>query len=524
MKILKNIIILILAIQLLYGCDELVETEVFSTITSENFYTKESDIDIAVMGVYGTLQLDQGAWLPKQYSSGMIPGSMSHNWSHELLLLNLSDNFGWSYWNYLYNIVGNANIVFEKITESSVDEATRTRYAAEIRFIRAWAFFELTNNYGAVAIPTTPPSSIEDVLLNGGSAESEYYKQVSQDDIFQFVENELLVAIEGLPEIEFSGGVANGRVTKGSAQGLLARLYLYQAGTRYNYTNGTFYAGDQSKWVDLRDICEDIAGYRLLDNFADIFENANDNNEEVLFSIQYLESSVAGVTGEGSNWASARMGINGSGITPYTWRQIRAAEPYFLEFQENAGTERLEATYLTSYVNPSGELINYGPSQARFRTPMFIKFYSDYDLPVSAINQSDYGDNPIHIRYADILLMHSEAVNEIGGPSASALDGINKVRLRAGIDALTLTDVPTQEALRDAIFEERKWEFTSEFLYYFDCKRTGRLESEIEKNWHDMRATDTFAEYGGDLKSYYMMPIPSGARDNNPELKQNFGF
>ena len=77
------------------------------------------------------------------------------------------------------------------------------------------------------------------------------------------------------------------RVTKGSAQGLLARLYLYQASTRYDYTAGTLYAGDQSKWQDLRDICEAITGYRLLDDFGDVFVNANDNNEEVLFSTSF---------------------------------------------------------------------------------------------------------------------------------------------------------------------------------------------------------------------------------------------
>ena len=122
-----------------------------------------------------------------------------------------------------------------------------------------------------------------------------------------------------------------------------------------------------------------------------------------------------------------------------------------------------------------------------FRGPISRKILSNIDHPLDPIlDPRDFGDDWIIQRYADVLLMHSEALNESGAaPDANTIYGINEVRARAGKDPITLPI--SKEDLREEIWNERKWELCFEGNYhYFDCIRTGRYLDEINKyiNFH----------------------------------------
>jgi hypothetical protein len=127
------------------------------------------------------------------------------------------------------------------------------------------------------------------------------------------------------------------------------------------------------------------------------------------------------------------------------------------------------------------------------------------------------------MRYADVLLMHSEAVNERDAtPTANTIFGINKIRERAGHSLITLPI--SKEDLREAIWNERKWELCYEGHYYYDTQRTGRLIEEIALNWD---------EEGGNVRSitldavtdkFYILPINVNATSSNASMKQNAGW
>ncbi|MEM9896334.1 MAG: RagB/SusD family nutrient uptake outer membrane protein, partial [Bacteroidota bacterium] len=132
----------------------------------------------------------------------------------------------------------------------------------------------------------------------------------------------------------------------------------------------------------------------------------------------------------------------------------------------------------------------------------------------SATGQFDYGNDWISLRYADVLLMHSEALNEsLGTPTAATIEGINAVRARANRDLITLPI--TQADLRDAIFLERKLELAYEGQYFYDCQRFGNLVEEINSSY-ERRGTPS--------NRHYLLPIPFRAREANPSLVQNFGW
>jgi hypothetical protein len=131
------------------------------------------------------------------------------------------------------------------------------------------------------------------------------------------------------------------------------------------------------------------------------------------------------------------------------------------------------------------------------------------DLPATG---ADMGNDFPVVRYADILLSHAEALNEINGPTQEAIDFINAVRTKAGVPALSLADYGTKELLRDHILKERGWEFFSEELRRQDLVRQGK-----------------FIEYGksrGKTAFDYQVlyPIPQSEIDRNPSLKQNDGY
>ncbi|HOI79781.1 MAG TPA: RagB/SusD family nutrient uptake outer membrane protein, partial [Petrimonas sp.] len=263
--------------------------------------------------------------------------------------------------------------------------------------------------------------------------------------------------------------------------------------------------------------------FSLLQNFQNVFgglyDNVHDNNEEILFAIQFLSTAECGQSGEGSDLV-LRYGIRGANITPYSILQARANDVFMNDFIIYNGIDnpRYKTTFLTEYTDAKGKVIHWGETST-FLKPHVRKLLSDYDYPnIESTGRTDYGDDVIVLRYADILLMYSEVLNEIQGPSENTLYGVNKVRERVGLSTVKLS--VTQEELRDMIFDERKWELAYEGHYYFDCQRTGRLIDEIKRNWHGER------EISQEMltNKYYLMPIPFWAIEKNPSLKQNYGY
>ena len=520
---------------LILSCSDVLEEEVFDKVTAQNFFQNESDAIVGVIGVYDGLQ-DFNYWYRQFMLHEALPGSAAHFWPQHFNTLVYGDNVfaHLVMWEQSYKIISGANSIIDVLSKSSLDENKKEKLIAEVRFIRAMIYFNMARMYGNIPLVKSTPSNISDAIApNSDSDESifessQFLKQVDREEIYDYIVEELKAAEVDLPIADFSNGVESGRAKKGSATALLAKVYLTQAGVQFNPDNGNLDQGDASKWTMAAEKAQELINdgiYKLEDNYDDVFKNSNDNNQETIFSIQYLESAVAGVTGEGGHTVS-RMGIRGSNITPFASKQIFANKTFFDQWVAANGISdpRFETTFLTSYVDNNGNTINYG--QGNFIRPHIWKFVSDdNNHEISAQNGNDYGDNPIYLRYADVLLIHSESLNESGSsPDGNTIYGINKVRERAN---QPLIELPiSKEDLREAIWSERKWELSYEGHYYYDCQRTGRLLEEIELNWYDNSNGGTGRQipFSAVTSKFYLMPIHFNARSANPSLKQNFGW
>lgn len=517
---MKNIIYLVLILLGFSACNSLVEEEVFSTVTPSNFFKNEKDIAVAVNGVYDGIQRNS-----RNHTdiNAYMAGEFDMNWTALFMTLNIVNTDGalWSVWSEDYKTIGKANVVLAELEKSDVADAVKNQYAGEVRFLRAFSYFELVRWFGHFPLVKTPPASLSDVVLpdttKADAYESEYLKQVERDEIYNFIIEDLKFCEQNLPSAYNAANA--GRATKGAAAGILARVYLAQAGYQYDYNVGGLKAGDAAKFALCAQKCQEIitsGTYSLLPDYAKIFENSNDNNAECLFSIQYLSSAEIGVTGEGSTFAPD-YGIKGADATPfsYNWNTINLK--YYADWvaQNGLTDKRYATTFITQYVNKAGATIKYGTGN--FRGPMTGKLVSDLIVPVKAQASMDYGDNFIVQRYADVLLMHSEALNESGStPDANTIMGVNMVRVRAGKPALTLPISKTD--LREQIWNERKWELCFEGFYsYYDCQRTGRYLAEIAKYTNTRRLLVP-------TEKYYIMPLPYNATQANKSLKQNFGW
>ena len=511
----------ILTISLALGsCESLVEEEVFSAITPSNFFQNERDVATAVNGVYDGIQ-DHNLWWRQFYTTELTGGLMRHNWAPwaETMVYENDQGDIWNLWWRNYSVIGRANTVLDVMEDSELDESLKNRYAAEVRFLRAYVYFNLVRLFGQIPLVTSPPSSLGEVVVPDSTAteafESEYTKQLDRDAIYDFIIEDLTFAEANLPD-SYNDNEA-GRATSGAASGMLARVYLAIAGRQYDYNTGELVQGDPSVYANVVEQTDKLMGgsYALMDNYSDIYEIAI--NPEIVFSIQYLESAVAGVTGEG-NQIQPRTGIRGAtDFTPYAWLQCSVNEPFWQDFIEHNSKqdERYWRTFLEYYVKTNGDTVWHG-SSSTFRRPHVRKFLTDLGPDTKAQGATDYGADWIVMRYADVLLMNSEALNEMSAtPDATTIEGINQVRTRAEKPLITL---PISQAdLREAIWEERRWELCFEGLHYFDCQRTGRLLKEFAKYPNEARQAQA-------TMRHYIYPIPFDAMQANPSLEQNAGW
>ncbi len=189
---MKKITILLSIIIFLGSCSSLVEEEVFSTITPNNFFQNEADVATAVNGVYDGAQ-DVNIWWRLFYVTEMTGGLMRHQWKPFAESMVYEDDHKdiWELWKRNYGVIGRANAVLSVMEDSNMDQTIKDRYAAEVRFLRAHTYFNLVRLFGQIPLVTSPPTSIEEVVVLDPSDteafESEFLKQIDRNEIYDFV-------------------------------------------------------------------------------------------------------------------------------------------------------------------------------------------------------------------------------------------------------------------------------------------------------------------------------------------------
>jgi tetratricopeptide (TPR) repeat protein len=447
----------------------------------ENFYQSAADIDQALAGAYDALQstgeygqnfvyfMEVSSDNSKQESitnSGGVYGDF------DLFRVVPSNSVLDLTWQHCYSGIIRCNTLLNRIDPITMDETTRNIRKGETKFLRALTYFNLVRIWGPVSLVTEEVTNPYDAFQFGRTGTDSIYAQIIKD---------LQEAIVALP-VTFTGKEV-GRATKVAAQTLLGKVYL----TQKNYAA----ARDQLKQVvDYANANPNVLG--LLTVFGDLFKVTNKNNKESIFEVQFLKGGV----GEGSRFVNLFAPAN---TTQFT-NGIGTA------LGDNVPTAGLSNAYSANDVRKA---VTIG-TIADGRT--YAKKYVGQDVPGLA---NDAGNNFIVLRYADVLLMYAEALNELAYDATGTGDAwkcLNNVRVRAALTSATTTELPTQGDFRLAIEKERRLELATENHRWFDLVRTNR-------------ALEVMNASGGGFtvkKHQLVFPVPQSQVDTNPDkIKQN---
>jgi hypothetical protein len=455
LKIKSGVFISILVVIALTGCEDFLEKNPQGELTQSTFPVTESDALLATNAVYATLR-------NSNYHFGLFPltdimsddGRKGSNPTDQAAIIGPYDNFTFTvsgeeldrWWSTLYEGIKRANVVLVKVPEIAMNPELQSRYLAEAGFLRALYYFDLVRAWGGVPIvkELSPPLKLP---------------RNTADEVYNFIESDLLYAIANLPEKSEYDAEDLGRACKGAARALLAKVYLF----RHDFVNAELYALEVIN-----------SGEFGLEPF---FVNANsvegEHGNESVFEVGAL-----GVEAEPGDQYGNVQGVRG---TPNRgWGFNRPTMELRNDVFES-GDPREKGTIINL-----GDTIDGIYIQGDGPTPDFTLDENNDTLEIECYNRkvwtpgtnvpTQFGHNRRIIRYADVLLMAAEALNENNKPT-EALIYLNMIRARAreGNNAI-LPDITTtdKDQLRDLILMERRRELALEGHRFWDLVRTGK--------------------------------------------------
>ncbi|OXG09237.1 putative outer membrane starch-binding protein [Flavobacterium araucananum] len=416
--------------------------------------------------------------------------------------------YGWAYETY-YQGIYRANQVLTNVPEIEFkDQALKSRILGQAYFLRGLYLFHAVNMFKNVPLPT-------DIAV--------YHPQKTQEEGWAQVIADFKAAAELLPaSYDNISGIdkgEKGRATKGAALGYLGKAYLFTK----DFANAK---------TTFRQVI-DLGVYSLVANYRDNFTTANENNSESLFEVQFSREAGGVDLGWGGTPASGWGKTSARAITyaprAFGWTDVQPSWALFNEFHDEKTKTgdldpRLDATI---FYNKPGGMKLYGKDFATFYATspadlndIFCRKYQNSDGEFADEYDWRSGINERLLRYADILLMYAETLNETGDTPA-AYGYIQMVRNRVGLPDLT-TAKPgmTQAQMREQIGHERFLEFPLEGHRFDDIHRWGWLQDATKLAW--LRARD--AEFNSYTAGREFYPIPQLEMDNNPGTKQNDSY
>jgi len=474
---MKKIIYIFLGVFTFSSCTDQNENPA-SLITTEQFYKTESDAQSAVTSVYNAALNNGGLTMYNRLfhlafeimTDDAIAGLRVTNAdvrTISVLAHSTTNDRVDELWRESYVAINRANIVIKRVPLIEMDATLRTRLVNEAKFLRALTYFTMVRLWGDVPLILDETGSLDkEAILVARTPKEEVYKQIIAD----------LTAAETLPN-SFTGADA-GRATGGAAKAILAKVYL----TRQEWEKAA---------AKSLEVINGPYGYDLFENFADVFNVATKNGKEHIFSVQCKSN----VNGQGNRLASSATPVGIAGVASAGTDEPEP-KTYALF---SADDKRRDVTFFTSLVSPTtGKAVTF--------QPRFFKYFD----PAQIGNPTESAKNIPVIRFAEILLIYAEALNEAGGPVTEAYTAINRVRKRAGLVALAAL---TKDQFREAVYTERRLELMFEFQRWFDLIRTKRMVSELQKIGKTNAA-----------EKHYLHPIPQREIDLNPKLVQNPGW
>lgn len=466
------------------ACDDFLNEDIRGTENLETYFLTADDVNSFVGGCYFEIAKGGDWW--QVYNTWL----MSDMTTDDLWDGNTTQDDGYqdithfmpnapangiiqNFWGGRYQGITTCNIAIERIPNAKIDESLRECRLAEVRFLRAFFYFDLVRNFGGVPLIKQYTGSTEGITRS------------SQEDCYAFIEQELREVAEVLPQRSQYAPADMGRATRGAALGILGKALLYQG-----------------KWEEAKTVLKTIITeneYDLLPNFGDVWSAAHNNSKESLFEVQQaylgetynLGGSLTIVTGcrngvgDGWSWGQPTADLENAFIAAGDTERLRwtiiktacteiAGENNFRKFiDNNSSIGKINEAKFVAYKSDFGwtdEVYRnaYIIDPAQHKSSRIIR---KYFLPIEYRPEVYGGTNKVPLnhrvlRYADVLLMYAEACVETND-DANAQTYLNKVRARVGLSPVETTGV----ALRDAIRAERRLELAHEQCRLYDLRR-----------------------------------------------------
>ena len=486
---MKHIKYLILALTGLFvaSCDteEFLNPLPDSAIAINSFFQTDDDVLAGVIGIYDGLQGTNENTVTNIGNSNrgvqfehLLTEHRTDNTRNSTLegsksdfhryVVNSNNVESEDFYESMYEVIFRANNILNFI--NIANEENRTSYAAEAKFLRAYAYFKLVRLYGAVPLVTSVVGPTDNDAL---------FTRISETEIYAQIEEDLQEAVS------FLDNSSKSRASKSAAQALLAKVYLTQSSPNYS--------GAQQ-------LCETIINsmeFDLLNNYNDVFYS--ELNDEIIFAIQYESGNAAESQSFSSEFTSS----------------VRAGR----EDGQNIVNDNLRLDFVTYGGNRTATSITDINGSLAPDENEVAKFFPDgFDSSQNyGGNARNAGNDYIAIRFADVLLMHVESILGAGPLTTStnntaALASFQKIRNRAGF-----TNVATA-VTKGELLLERRVELAFENQRYFDLKRFGVLDDILSDHSAEMG-------YIYDPRQALFLPIPQRERNiSGGLLGQNPGY
>lgn len=477
-------------IALLISCEEGLEPQVFDKLSPSNYPKNEEDAKTAVTGVYHKA----------------IGDLSNHYWKGALVMNTATTdeffaryrNSVWFLYSYLTYNSGNLHVTkmysefvkgitncvntIELIDKIDMDQDLKTRYQAELRGIIAISAYYLYDFYGPTAIVTDP-----EITLNPNTEFQP--ERPTKEWMVNFIKETARNAANDLP-VSYSE-VDYGRITKGANLMVILKLAIHEK----NWSE----AATVSKEI------MDLGYYQLQGTYWDVFSVENEMNNELIFVIP-LHTAYGSwngwmgtsVPGEYRTESGEDLGMGGYYRVPWDM---------YDKFEES-NDDRLRN--LWRHMNTEDGIVDLRTStNARLNIGAVPYKYPRDPNGISRVNGNDF----VVFRYADVLLLRAEALNNLNGPNQESIDLINMIRTRAQTSLIELSQFSDQQSLDDYILDERFRELFMEGHRRPDLIRHGKYLSEAVK-----RGAVALDEH------VLLFPIPQLVIDENPKIQQNPGY
>lgn len=466
-----NKLILTALIATVFTCEkDYLSPDPVSVINGETFYQTEEQIEAAIINIYDGLQGVNDTRSGSNHATQMefyVTEMRSDNTrtksgegeaaQFDDFAVEATNGLVADHYRSFYNVIFRANTVLENLDAASPEAAAK--FEAEAKFLRAYVYFNLVRLYGDIPLV--------DRVIGIADTDMQFTRKPTTE-VYDLITSDLITAVAGLDNTYRT------RASKAAAQALLAKVYL---------TLGTNY-------TDAQILLEEVmgSGYSLEPNFSDVFYT--EENSEVIFAIGYTPA----ITEDSQNFSAEFL--NGVGRTVgvnYVTDDAKAAI-------QALGGNRVDVSMRTDVIQPTQtQVAKYLPN-------------GETEAPY-AVDPRLAGNDWIVLRYADVLLMHVEAIMAGGQETnaAAALNSFQLVRNRAGLTD-TVTNITKQELL-----DERRVELAFENHRLYDLIRFGEAQNVLS----------AFAAANGTTFSStdLLLPFPQGEIGlSNGLLSQNPGY